>query len=100
MSQAASPSHINEISPLHCLIVRPITADERSDWDTLMATHHYLGFRSLVGESIRYVAALQGQWVALLGWCAAALNPDFAVKYSSPLSLVFQGELDIALILK
>ena len=74
MSQAASPSHINEISPLHCLIVRPITADERSDWDTLMATHHYLGFRSLVGESIRYVAALQGQWVALLGWCAAALK--------------------------
>jgi predicted transposase YbfD/YdcC len=74
MSRAASPSHINEISPLHCLIVRPITADERSDWDTLMATHHYLGFRSLVGESIRYVAALQGQWVALLGWCAAALK--------------------------
>ena len=74
MSQAASPSHINEISPLHCLIVRPITTDQRSDWDTLMATHHYLGFRSLVGESIRYVAALQGQWVALLGWSAAALK--------------------------
>ena len=74
MSQAASTSHINEISPLHCLIVRPITADERSDWDTLMATHHYLSFRSLVGESIRYVAVLQGRWVALLGWSAAALK--------------------------
>jgi len=74
MSHVASQSHIPELSPLHPLVVRPITAHEHSAWDTLMTTHHYLGFRSLVGESIRYVAELHGQWVALLGWCAAALK--------------------------
>jgi hypothetical protein len=39
-----------------------------------MSQHHYLGFKSLVGESIRYVAELQSRWLALLGWSAAALK--------------------------
>lgn len=59
---------------LHFLEVRPITRDERRQWDLLMRRHHYLGFHSLVGESLRYVALQQGQWVALLGWSAAALS--------------------------
>ena len=53
------------------LRVRPIRPGERSTWDHLMAEHHYLGFNSLVGESIRYVAELEDHWVALLGWSAA-----------------------------
>lgn len=67
-------SLINERSPFHFLIVRPIAANELCAWDTLMATHHYLGFRSLVGESIRYVAEIYSRLLALLGWCAAALK--------------------------
>ncbi len=47
------------------LIVRPIQGEERENWDQLMADHHYLGLKHLVGESIRYVALLNGQWVAL-----------------------------------
>jgi hypothetical protein len=39
-----------------------------------MATHHYLGFHQLVGESIKYVAELERQWVALLGWGTAAFK--------------------------
>jgi hypothetical protein len=39
-----------------------------------MREHHYLGFRGWVGESLRYVAEWQGRWVALVGWCAAALK--------------------------
>ena len=39
-----------------------------------MATHHYLGFRRLVGESLRYVAEEAGQWLALLGWGSAAFK--------------------------
>jgi hypothetical protein len=54
--------------------VRPIWRDERPLWDDLMRQHHYLGFRWFVGESLRYVATSQGQWVALLGWAAAALK--------------------------
>ncbi len=54
------------------LIVRPIRGEERQMWDQLMAAHHYLGLKQLVGESIRYVALFNGQWAALLGWTSAA----------------------------
>ncbi|WP_027363763.1 Druantia anti-phage system protein DruA [Desulfotruncus alcoholivorax] len=56
------------------LLVRPIQPQEESEWNQLMATYHYLGFRQLVGESIKYVAEIQGKWVALLGWGTAALK--------------------------
>ncbi len=59
---------------LRCIEVRPISPNERSHWDKLMHEHHYLGFRSLVGESIRYVALFEGHWLSLLGWSAAALK--------------------------
>lgn len=39
-----------------------------------MATRHYLGFRQLVGESLKYVALLDGRWVALLAWATAAFK--------------------------
>ncbi|HBQ93746.1 MAG TPA: hypothetical protein DD856_00415, partial [Sulfobacillus sp.] len=54
------------------LTVRLVRSDERERWRTLMAQHHYLGFRGLVGESLYYVAELDQDWVALLGWAAAA----------------------------
>jgi len=59
---------------LKCLEVRLITREERRQWDSLMSRHHYLGFSSMVGESLRYVACLHGSWVALLGWSSAALS--------------------------
>jgi hypothetical protein len=39
-----------------------------------MATYHYLGFKHLVGESIRYVVLLERHLVALLGWSSAAFK--------------------------
>ena len=42
--------------------------------DTLMDRHHYLGFRVIVGESLRYVAFLGKRPVALIGWGAAAFK--------------------------
>lgn len=56
------------------LEVRPITAEENEQWDRLMKQHHYLGFRSLVGETIKYVALFHGQWIALIGWGSAAFK--------------------------
>ena len=56
MYQTASISQMDEISLLNSIVVRPISSDERSGWDGLMAKHHYLGFKSLFGESIRNVA--------------------------------------------
>ena len=54
--------------------VRLICADERIEWDRLMRAHHYLGLTALVGRSLRYVAELDGGWLALLGWASAALK--------------------------
>jgi len=59
---------------LQSLIVRPIQPQEGSRWNELMVAHHYLGFRQLVGESMKYVAEIDGQWVALLGWGTAAFK--------------------------
>jgi hypothetical protein len=56
------------------LLVRLVRIDEVVQWDRLMAVHHYLGMRRLVGESLRYVAEQGGQWVALLGWGSAAFK--------------------------
>lgn len=59
---------------LRSIEVRPIYRHEKAEWDTLMRHHHYLGFRCLIGKSIRYVALYKKKWVALLGWSSAALK--------------------------
>ncbi len=48
--------------------------DEKAHWDELMAAHHYLGFDRLTGETLKYVAVLGDEWVALIGWGSAALK--------------------------
>jgi hypothetical protein len=54
--------------------VRPIRQSEATRWNELMASLHFLGFRCLVGESIKYVAHIGERWVALLGWASAAFK--------------------------
>ena len=56
------------------VIVRPVLPHERERWDTLMRQHHYLGFSGMIGASLRYVAVWKDQWLALIGWQAAALK--------------------------
>jgi hypothetical protein len=56
------------------VVVRLVTAAEQSLWNSLMKRHHYLGFHSLIGQSLRYVAVHEDRWLALLGWSAAALK--------------------------
>jgi hypothetical protein len=74
MFNAPLASHHYDNGCLHSLTVHPIKPTQRSQWDELMSSQHYLGFKSLVGESIRYIAELRGRWVALLGWSSAALK--------------------------
>jgi len=59
---------------IHDIQVRPIFRFERDRWDTLIKRHHYLGLKSLVGKTLRYVAVFEDCWLALLGWQAAALK--------------------------
>lgn len=54
--------------------VRLITPGEKVRWDELICQRHYLGNANLVGRQLRYVAELDGQWVALLGWNVAAYH--------------------------
>jgi len=54
--------------------VRLIVPEEKARWDGLIRERHYLGNAHLVGRQLRYVAELDGEWVALLGWNAAAYH--------------------------
>ena len=54
--------------------VRPVRRDEERRWKALVRERHYLGLRHLVGETMLHVAEFEGHWVALLGWCSAALK--------------------------
>lgn len=56
------------------LIVRPILPHEEVERNRLMSTYHYLGFKRLVSESIKYIAEIRHQWVALLGWGTASFK--------------------------
>ncbi|MGA4645056.1 Druantia anti-phage system protein DruA [Limisphaera sp. 4302-co] len=52
--------------------VRLIEESERPSFDQLLEKHHYLHYRRPGGRSLRYVAELDGQWVALLSFSGAA----------------------------
>jgi hypothetical protein len=54
--------------------VRVIEPGEKAAWDQLITERHYLKNAHLVGRQLRYVAELDGQWVALLGWNVAAYH--------------------------
>lgn len=54
--------------------VRLINDDELKRWNELIETHHYLHSSQMVGEQLRYVVELEGQWLALLGWSAASYH--------------------------
>lgn len=55
------------------LEVRLIEPFEKTRWTELMAKHHYLDFKRLIGEALHYVVTIDGEWVALIGWASAAL---------------------------
>ncbi len=54
--------------------VRLIDGSEKERWNALVEQEHYLHTATLVGEQLRYVAEIDGEWVALLGWSAAAYH--------------------------
>ncbi len=74
MNDAAITILSDVSSTIRTVQVRPVEPEEVPRWSSLMAAHHYLGTPALVGESLRYVATVEGQWVALLGWSSAALK--------------------------
>lgn len=69
----ANPNRAPETEILRRVSVRLLRPDERVRFDQLLEQKHYLHSARLGGRSLRYVAELDGQWVALLAFSAPAL---------------------------
>ena len=65
---------LEEITRSEITLELVIDPEEEEKWDKQMVKHHYLKEHRMVGESLRYVAKLNGKWVALLGWSSAAFH--------------------------
>ena len=73
MAKPTRLPNLDEQARLDQLRVRLIRPQEQGRWNRLVCRHHYLRSADLVGEQLRYVVIDgKGQWVALLGWSAAA----------------------------
>jgi hypothetical protein len=65
---------MDETTLLQQVTVRLLRDDEREAFDRLLEQEHYLQNARLPGQTLRYVAEQQGQWVALISFSAAALH--------------------------
>ncbi|MBE0461730.1 MAG: ISAs1 family transposase [Candidatus Aminicenantes bacterium] len=65
---------MGENSPFDRLEVRPIRAEEVSLWGEYLKRYHYLGYKSIPGKFLRYIATIEKEWVALIGWGSPALK--------------------------
>ena len=61
--------------------VRPCTPAECERWDFNITKHHDLHNARMMGEQIRYVAEVDGEVVACLGWSAAAFKSRHREKW-------------------
>ena len=52
--------------------VRLINEEERERFDEMLEQEHYLHSAKLGGRTMRYVAEVEGQWVALIAFSGAA----------------------------
>jgi hypothetical protein len=71
MKRATRPP---ETEVLSRITVRLLREDERPEFDRCLREEHYLHSATLAGQTLRYVAELDHEWVALLTFSAAALQ--------------------------
>lgn len=64
----------DEAAFLERATVRPAREDERPEFDFRLERDHYLEDSTLVGQSLRYIAEVDGRWVALITFSAPALH--------------------------
>ena len=70
----SKPPVVPEASVLREVTLRLVCPDDRERFDRLLVERHYLHSPRVGGQSLRYVAELNGEWVALLCFSAPALN--------------------------
>ncbi|MDZ7758940.1 MAG: DUF4338 domain-containing protein [Desulfovermiculus sp.] len=67
---SACKGSISDYSSLTFSMVRKSSKEKL--WDHLVHTHHYLGKPFIVGSYLKYIAYLDGQIAACIGWGSAA----------------------------
>ena len=60
----------SEFQPVRLQLVRNTTLEPL--YNSLIQQHHYLGYRQIVGNHLKYIAFIGDQPVACLGWGSAA----------------------------
>jgi hypothetical protein len=70
----AKAKEVPESEILKRIVVRLMRPEERERFDQALNQEHYLHSARLGGQSLRYVAELDGQWMALVTFSAPALN--------------------------
>lgn len=70
----AKPEKAPEPTILRRTRIRQVLPEERELYDELLKERHYLRSARLGGQSLRYVAELDGEWVALITFSGAAPN--------------------------
>ena len=63
---------VDQLPPLEFLPVSTRTKSDSRLWNEYIQRYHYLGYNPLPGAQLRYFVAIDGQFVALLGFGAAA----------------------------
>lgn len=64
----------SEITVLRRIKIKLLLPEERERFDELLKERHYLHSARLGGQSLRYVAELDGEWIALISFSAPALH--------------------------
>jgi len=61
---------LSDLPPVTLKLVRHTSLEPL--YNSLVQQHHYLGYRQIVGNHLKYIAFLDGRAVACLGWGSAA----------------------------
>ncbi len=64
----------DEAAVLQRVAVRLAREEDRPEFDFRLERDHYLQDSTLVGQSLRYIAQVDGRWVALITFSAPALH--------------------------
>ena len=61
---------LSDLPPVELKSVR--NTEHEPLYNSLIQQHHYLGYRQIVGNHLKYIALINGKPVACLGWGSAA----------------------------
>jgi Druantia protein DruA/DDE_Tnp_1-associated/Transposase DDE domain len=70
----AKAKHAPESEILRRIAVRLVREEERERFDQALEQEHYRHSARLGGQALRYIAELDGEWIALITFSAPALN--------------------------